>query len=115
VFDFWDNRLMQGMTRLERDLWDAGQVTGCLVPPGSVFAFLADHRTELFPDSFTADLFRSLLQTSFDRSQRPSVLAQADREVRAPGPGVRRGRGGDRGDGDPARPAQAVRGLGRFR
>ena len=32
-------------------------VTGHLVPPGSVFAFLAEHRRELFPDSFTADLF----------------------------------------------------------
>jgi hypothetical protein len=40
-------------------LWDAGEVTGHLVPPGSVFAFLAGHRTELFPDSFTADLFPS--------------------------------------------------------
>ena len=29
------------------------------VPPGSVFAFLAEHRRELFPDSFTADLFPS--------------------------------------------------------
>ena len=48
---------MQGRSRLERDLWDADDVTGHLVPPGSVFAFLAEHRRELFPDSFTADLF----------------------------------------------------------
>ena len=41
---------MQGMTRPDRDLWDAGEVTGHLVPPGSVFAFLAEHRTELFPE-----------------------------------------------------------------
>src|SRR5271165_7187930 len=59
---------MQGMTRLDRDLWDAGDVTGHLVPPGSVFAFLAEHRTELFPDSFTADLFPS-------RTGRPSLPA----------------------------------------
>ena len=59
---------MQGMTRLDRDLWDAGEVTGHLVPPGSVFAFLAAHRTELFPDSFTADLFPS-------RTGRPSLPA----------------------------------------
>ena len=32
---------------------------GFLVPPGSVFASLAEHRTELFPDEFTADLFTS--------------------------------------------------------
>lgn len=50
---------MQGRSRRERDLWDAGEVSGHLVPPGSVFAFLAGHRTELFPDSFTADLFPS--------------------------------------------------------
>ena len=59
---------MQGMIRLDRDLWDAGEVTGHLVPPGSVFAFLAAHRTELFPDSFTADLFPS-------RTGRPSLPA----------------------------------------
>src|SRR5487761_485043 len=64
----WENRAMQGMTRLDRDLWDAGEVTGHLVPPGSVFAFLAEHRTELFPDEFTADLFPS-------RTGRPSLPA----------------------------------------
>src|SRR5487761_1669259 len=56
---FWDDVLMQGRSQLEQDLWDAGDVTGHLVPPGSVFAFLAEHRRELFPDSFTADLFPS--------------------------------------------------------
>ncbi len=40
-------------------------IAGHLVPPGSVFAFLAEHRSELFPDSFTADLFPS-------RTGRPS-------------------------------------------
>ena len=59
---------MQGRSRLERDLWDAGEVTGHLVPPGSVFAFLAEHRRELFPDEFTADLFPS-------RTGRPSLPA----------------------------------------
>jgi hypothetical protein len=48
---------MQGISRTDRDLWDAGEVTGHLVAPGSVFAYLAEHRRELFPDSFTADLF----------------------------------------------------------
>ncbi len=59
---------MQGRSRLERDLWDAGEVTGHLVPPGGVFAFLAEHRRELFPDEFTADLFPS-------RTGRPSLPA----------------------------------------
>ena len=30
---------MQGISRTGRDLWDAGGVTGPLVPPGGVFAF----------------------------------------------------------------------------
>ena len=59
---------MQGISRADRDLWDAGEVTGHLVAPGSVFAFLAEHRRELFPDSFTADLFPS-------RTGRPSLPA----------------------------------------
>ena len=50
---------MQGISRTDRDLWDAGDVTGHLVAPGSVFAFLAEHRRELFPGSFIADLFTS--------------------------------------------------------
>jgi hypothetical protein len=38
---------------------DAQALVGELVPPGSVFAFLAEHRHELFPDSFICDLFSS--------------------------------------------------------
>jgi Transposase DDE domain/Transposase domain (DUF772) len=59
---------MQGRSRQDRELWDAGEVAGHLVPEGSVFAFLAEHRRELFPDSFTADLFTS-------RTGRPSLSA----------------------------------------
>jgi hypothetical protein len=44
---------------MDRELLDAGEMAGHLVPAGSVFAFLAEHRGELFPDSFTADLFPS--------------------------------------------------------
>ncbi len=50
---------MQGRSRLDRELLDAEAIAGDLVPAGSVFAFLAAHRRELFPDSFTADLFTS--------------------------------------------------------
>ena len=59
---------MQGQSRMDRDLLDAGEMAGHLVPPGSVFAFLAEHRRELFPDGFTADLFPS-------RTGRPSLPA----------------------------------------
>src|SRR5256885_7129681 len=59
---------MQGKSRMARELLDAGEMAGHLVPPGSVFAFLAEHRRELFPDSFTADLFGS-------RTGRPSLPA----------------------------------------
>ena len=59
---------MQGQSRMDRELLDAGEMAGHLVPPGSVFAFLAEHRGELFPDSFTADLFGS-------RTGRPSLPA----------------------------------------
>jgi len=38
---------------------DAQALVGELVPEGSVFAFLAEHRHELFPDSFICDLFSS--------------------------------------------------------
>jgi Transposase domain (DUF772) len=44
---------------MDRELLDAEAIAGDLVPAGSVFAFLASHRQELFPDSFTADLFGS--------------------------------------------------------
>src|SRR5712692_7749357 len=55
----WDDLHMQGRSRLDRELLDAEMIAGHLVPAGSVFAFLAEHRRELFPDSFTADLFPS--------------------------------------------------------
>jgi hypothetical protein len=38
---------------------DAVSVSGHLLPPGSVYAFLAGHRRELFPDAMFADLFPS--------------------------------------------------------
>jgi Transposase DDE domain/Transposase domain (DUF772) len=50
---------MQGRTRMDRELLDAEAMAGHLVPPGSVFGFLAEYRRELFPGSFTADLFPS--------------------------------------------------------
>jgi len=49
--------VVQGITRSDRELLDAQALVGELVPAGSVFAFLAEHRQELFSDSFIADLF----------------------------------------------------------
>jgi hypothetical protein len=50
---------MQGKERADRQLLDAGALVGHLVPAGSMFAFLASHRGELFTDEDFADLFPS--------------------------------------------------------
>jgi hypothetical protein len=55
----WDDLLMQGKERMDRELLDAAALAGHLVPAGSMFAFLAGHRGELFPDGDFADLFPS--------------------------------------------------------
>ncbi len=50
---------MQGRERADRQLLDAQALVGHLVPAGSMFAFLAGHRGELFTDGDFADLFPS--------------------------------------------------------
>ena len=50
---------MQGKERADRQLLDAQALVGHLVPAGSMFAFLAAHRGELFADEDFADLFPS--------------------------------------------------------
>jgi IS5 family transposase len=50
---------MQGRERMDRQLLDAGALVGHLVPAGSMFAFLAAHRQDLFGDEDFADLFPS--------------------------------------------------------
>jgi IS5 family transposase len=50
---------MQGKERVDRQLLDAHALVGHLVPAGSMFAFLAAHRGELFADEDFADLFPS--------------------------------------------------------
>ena len=50
---------MQGKSDPDRELLDAAALCRQLVPDGSVEAFLADHRRELFPDVLFADLFPS--------------------------------------------------------
>ena len=48
---------MQGFERADRQLLDAAALAGHLVPAGSMFALLAAHRAEIFPDADYADLF----------------------------------------------------------
>ena len=51
-----DDRVVQGRSEDQRQLGDVQSWAGRLLPPGSVFTFLADHRRELFPDELFADL-----------------------------------------------------------
>lgn len=60
---------MQGRSDDQRELLDAESVAGHLLKSDSVFAFLAAHRHELFPEEMFADLFPS-------RRGRPSVPAE---------------------------------------
>jgi hypothetical protein len=50
---------MQGEADRQRELLDVEAVAGHLLPAGSVFAFLAQHRSRLFSASMFADLFPS--------------------------------------------------------
>ena len=50
---------MQGRSDPARELLDAAALCGHLVADDSVYAFLADHRLELFPDELFEDLFPS--------------------------------------------------------
>jgi IS5 family transposase len=61
--------MVQGRSDDQRELLDAESVAGHLLKSDSVFAFLAAHRSELFPEEMFADLFPS-------RRGRPSVPAE---------------------------------------
>jgi IS5 family transposase len=50
---------VQGSSDPNRELLDAQALVGHLVPAGTVYAFLADHRQAVFPDELFADLFPS--------------------------------------------------------
>jgi hypothetical protein len=60
---------VQGRSDPQRELLDAESLTGHLLPAGGMFAFLAAHRDELFPDELFTDLFAA-------GRGRPSVPAQ---------------------------------------
>jgi DDE family transposase/transposase-like protein DUF772 len=50
---------MQGRSESGPQLWDTAALVGHLVPAGSVYALLAEHRQVLFPDGMFTDLFPS--------------------------------------------------------
>ena len=54
-----ENWQVQGHSQPNRELLDATALCRQLVPDGSVEAFLADHRHDLFPDEMFEDLFVS--------------------------------------------------------
>ena len=68
---------MQGFERMDRQLTDAAALAGHLVPAGSMFAFLAGHRAEVFPDADYADLFArpGVGRPSLPATQMAAVLA----------------------------------------
>ncbi len=59
---------MQGRVDRQREILDVESVAGHLLPAGGVFALLAGHRHELFPEVMFADLFKA--------GGRPSVPAE---------------------------------------
>lgn len=65
---------MQGVEGADRELWDAAQVVGHLVPAGSMFGFLADHRAEVFPDEQYADLFSAVGRPSLPATRMAAVM-----------------------------------------
>src|SRR3974377_2510623 len=71
----WDNRLMQGFERMDREFTHAEVLAGRLVPAGSMFAFLAAHRAEVFPDADYADLFAAFGRPSLPATRMAAVWA----------------------------------------
>ena len=55
----WNCWVVQGESSPQRDVLDVESLAGHLLPAGSVFRFLAEHRQRLFPDALFADLFAS--------------------------------------------------------
>jgi IS5 family transposase len=65
---------MQGFEEPQPGLWDAGALTGHLLPEGGMFAFLARHRGEVFPDADYADLFAVFGRPSLPATRMAAVL-----------------------------------------
>ena len=68
---------MQGFERMDRQLTGAAALAGHLVPAGSMFAFLAAHRADVFPGADYADLFSppGVGRPSLPATQMAAVLA----------------------------------------
>jgi len=66
---------MQGFEWMDREFTDAEMLAGHLVPAGSMFAFLAAHRAEVFPDADYADLFAAFGRPSLPATRMAAVLA----------------------------------------
>ena len=66
-------RVMQGTSPAQHGVMDAESWLGGLLPSGSVYAFLAEHRRELFPDELFTDLFPSPLGWASPRSVETSL------------------------------------------
>ena len=65
---------MQGRSDPQRELMDVDSVAGHLLPAGSIYAFLVEHRVRLFPAEMFEDLFPSGLGRP---SVAPDVVAAA--------------------------------------
>ena len=69
---------MQGFEVPQPGLWDAGALMGHLLPEGGMFAFLAGHRGEVFPDAEYADLFAAAGRPSLPATRMAAVLTLQD-------------------------------------
>ena len=69
---------MQGKSGSNRELLDAAALCRQLVAEGSVEAFLADHRRELFPD----ELFTARSETSHPSNTKPLGTVRTPRPSR---------------------------------
>jgi Transposase DDE domain/Transposase domain (DUF772) len=74
IFPGWEDRWVQGRADPQREILDVESVAGHLLPAGGVFAFLAGHRRELFPESMFADLFKPGGRPSIPAEQVASVI-----------------------------------------
>ena len=70
----WEDRWVQGRADPQREILDVESVAGHLLPAGGVFAFLAGHRRELFPEAMFADLFKPGGRPSIPAEQVASVI-----------------------------------------
>ena len=65
---------MQGFEVAQPGLWDVGALVGHLLPEGGMFAFLAGHRAEVFPDEDYADLFAATGRPSVPATRMAAVM-----------------------------------------